>query len=73
MHGHTQETYVAWMKSDEAALGKFPEIFARKNYRSLLVACPVDVKAYDAEGNLVARFPTMRLTRACLKRVFPRR
>lgn len=54
VHGHTQETYVAWMKSDEAALGKFPEIFARKNYRSLLVACPVDVKAYDAEGNLVA-------------------
>lgn len=38
VHGHTQETYVAWMKSDEAALGKFPEIFARKNYRSLLVA-----------------------------------
>lgn len=54
VHGHTQETYVAWMKSDEAALGEFPEIFARKNYRSLLVACPVDVKAYDAEGNLVA-------------------
>ena len=54
VHGHTQETYVAWMKSDEAALGEFPEIFARMNYRSLLVACPVDVKAYDAEGNLVA-------------------
>lgn len=71
VHGHTQETYVAWMKSDEAALGKFPEIFARKNYRSLLVACPVDVKAYDAEGNLVASISNDEVDESLLEEGLP--
>lgn len=54
VHGHTQETYVSWMKSAHAALGELPSIFTHENYRTVKVACPVDVKAYDAEGNLVA-------------------
>ena len=54
VHGHTQETYVSWMKSAQAALGELPSIFAHENYRTVKVACPVDVKAYDAKGNLVA-------------------
>ena len=71
VHGHTQETYVAWMKSDEAAIGEFPEIFARKNYRSLLVACPVDVKAYDAEGNLVASISNDEVDESLLEEGLP--
>ena len=71
VHGHTQETYVAWMKSEEAALGEFPEIFARKNYRSLLVACPVDVKVYDAEGNLVASISNDEVDETLLEEGLP--
>lgn len=71
VHGHAQETYVAWMKSEEAALGEFPEIFARKNYRSLLVACPVDVKAYDAEGNLVASISNDEVDETLLEEGLP--
>ena len=54
VHGHTQETYVSWMKSAQAVLGELPSIFTHENYRTVKVACPVDVKAYDAEGTLVA-------------------
>ena len=54
VHGHTQETYVSWMKSAHAALGELPSIFTHENYRTVKVACPVDVKAYDAKGTLVA-------------------
>lgn len=71
VHGHTQETYVAWMKSEEAALGEFPEIFACKNYRSLLVACPVDVKVYDVEGNLVASISNDEVDEALLEEGLP--
>lgn len=71
VHGHTQETYVAWMKSEEAALGEFPEIFARKNYRSLLVACPVDVKVYDAESNLVASISNDEVDETLLEEGLP--
>lgn len=54
VHGHTQETYVAWMKSALVAPGVVPEIFSRPGYTSVTVACPVDVRAYDEDGRLVA-------------------
>ena len=54
VHGHTQETYVAWMKSALVEPGVVPDIFVRPDYTSMMVACPVDVRAYDADGRLVA-------------------
>lgn len=52
-HGHTQETYVSWMQSADAAIGTYPVIF-RDSYRGVRVACPVDVHVYDEDDNLVA-------------------
>ena len=47
VHAHAQETYIAWMLS-----GTENEVFG-SSYRGLKVACPVDVRIYDAEDNLV--------------------
>lgn len=47
-HGHTMETYIAWMQAAE------PDVIFTRGYRSLRVACPVDVRVYDESGALVA-------------------
>lgn len=71
VHGHTQETYVSWMKSASAALGELPSIFVRKNYRTLKVACPVDVKAYDVDGSLVASISGDQVDESLLENGLP--
>ena len=71
VHGHTQETYVSWMKSASAALGELPSIFVRKNYRTVKVACPVDVKAYDVDGNLVASISGDQVDESLLENGLP--
>ena len=71
VHGHTQETYVSWMKSTSAALGELPSIIVRKNYRTVKVACPVDVKAYDVDGNLVASISGDQVDESLLENGLP--
>lgn len=74
VHGHTQEMYVAWMKSaaDAApALGELPSIFTHSSYRTFSAACPVDVKAYDSEGNLVASIVDDQVDESLLENGIP--
>lgn len=48
-HAHTPETYLAWMM--EMGSGSS----YKDRYKRVRVKCPVDMYAYDAAGNLVAR------------------
>ena len=47
-HGHTGETYIAWMRALDGL-----DDFARTR-TSLMVCCPVDVRVYAPGGELVA-------------------